>query len=322
MISSPPFSSQITSSLLMVYPRDFAFNEQTALDNEFQSNPSLSHSQILSQVASEFQQSVDLLRSKGIRVVVIDKNLDENLSKDKTPDAIFPNNWLSTTNDGKLFVFQMYTANRRLETKILPLIEKTLKQEGFQYKEVIEIKSTESEYLEGTGSMVFNKSNHSILAAISHRTHENLLKKYAEITGETIVKFTAKSHQDKPFYHTNIMLCVGEGFAVICLESIKDEEERKKIFENFKGLEIVEISLEQAEKSFCGNMLHVRSYKDPNEKFIVLSERALKGLKEDQKNTLEKYGKFVALPLKLVEDIGGGSARCMLCEIFLKNLSV
>lgn len=314
---------QITSTVLMVYPRDFCFNEQTAADNEFQKNVSLSPKEILVSVTEEFTKSVNLLRSKGVNVIVIDKNADPSLETDKTPDAVFPNNWLSTTNDGKLFVFPMCTPNRRLEKKQLPLIMKTLKNDGFEFSEVVEIKGEEGEFLEGTGSMIFNKANSSVFAAISLRTHEKLLNKYCENTGEKLVKFSAKSSKNLPFYHTNIILCIGEGFAVICLESIQDQNERKSVVENLKekGLEIIEISLEQTEKSFCGNMLHVRSEKNPQERFIVLSERAFNGLTEEQKKMLEKYGEFIPLPLKLIEEIGGGSARCMLCEVFLKKVT-
>lgn len=318
MLPSKP-QNQITSTVLMVYPRDFCFNEQTAADNEFQNNVSLSQKEVLDSVIEEFNNSVTLLKSKGINVIVIDKNADPSLELDKTPDAVFPNNWLSTSSDGKLFVYPMCTPNRRLEKKILPLVLKTLKTEGFEFNDVVEIKGEEGMYLEGTGSMIINKPSNTVFAAISLRTHEDLLEKYSQTTGEKIIKFSAKSSQNLPFYHTNILLCIGEGFAVVCLDSIPDEKEKKEVLNNLKesGLEIVEISLEQTEKSFCGNMLHVRSDKDPNQRFIVLSERALQGLKEDQKKVLEKYGTFLPLPLKFIEEVGGGSARCMLCEIFL-----
>lgn len=312
---------QITNTVLMVHPRDFTFNDQTAQDNEFQTKPSQSNSSILSSVNEEFLNSVSLLKAHNINVLVIDKNDDPSLSNDKTPDSIFPNNWLSTTSEGQLFTYPMCTPNRRLEKKLLPLIERTLKAEGYQYKGVIDIQGEEGQFLEGTGSMIFNrnKQNRSILAATSLRTHESLLKKYGDITKENIIQFNARSSNNMPFYHTNIILCIGEGFAVICSESIPDQSERKLVLDNLKesGLDIVEISYEQTEKYFCGNMLHLRSAKDPNERFIVLSERALKGLTQEQKDVLGKYGKFIALPLKLIEEIGGGSARCMLCEIFL-----
>ena len=244
-ISTP--HPQISNTLLLVVPRDFSFNEETALDNEFQSNPSLEKAKLLEAVLKEFYDSVKILRDAGITVLDIDKNDDISLLVDKTPDSIFPNNWLSTSSDGRIYVYHMFAANRRLETKLLPLVEKTLKNNGFKYNEVIEIKGDSDEFLEGTGSMIFNKVNRSIYAAISLRTNEKILKKYAEITGENIISFHTKSSKNMPFYHTNIMLCIGEGFAKIRSESISDETERKNVLENLKAssLKIIEISLEQ-----------------------------------------------------------------------------
>jgi len=309
---------QITSTVIMIYPRDFSFNEQTAVDNEFQTQPNLSKSEVLSSVLKEFETSVALLRENGIEVIVIDKKEDLNLEKDSTPDSIFPNNWLSTNEKGQVFIYPMCTENRRLETKQYPLIEKKLIENGFEIKEKIEILGKEGQYLEGTGSMIFHRKKNSIFAAISLRTNAELLAKYAQITGESIISFTSLSSNNKPFYHTNIVLCIGEGFATVCLESVKDLDEKARILENLKDLEIVEISLKQAEESLCGNMLHLKS-KDNGKRKIVLSERAFNGLTKEQKEKLEKYGEFVRLPIKLVEDIGGGSARCMLCEVFLNR---
>lgn len=317
MQSLSPSSSQITSTVLMVYPRDFTFNEQTAADNEFQSQSSLSSSAVLSAVIKEFECSVEMLKNNGLEVIVIDKQEDPALAEDKTPDAIFPNNWLSTNEKGQAFIFPMATENRRLETKQYALVERKLRENGFEIKEKIEIEGKNGQFLEGTGSMIFHKKKNAILAAVSLRTAPELLSKFAGINGETVVSFGCLSSNNKPIYHTNIVLCVGDGFATICLESIRNEEERLRVLECLGGLEIVEISLKQAEESLCGNMLHLRN-KDGKGK-IVLSERAYQGLNEEQRGKLGKFGDFVRLPIKLVEEIGGGSARCMLCEIFLQK---
>lgn len=168
----------------------------------------------------------------------------------------------------------------------------------------------------GTGSIIFDRPTRRLFASISQRTHPSLLTSFSRAHSFTPISFPSLSSTGKPFYHTNILLCLGEGFAVVCLEAIPNTDitELKSLLED-GGREVIEISLEQAEKYFCGNMLHVKN--DMGEKFVVMSERAKEGLGEDGRARIQKYGEIVALPLRVIEEVGGGSARCMLCEVFL-----
>jgi len=310
----------------MVRPVDFAFNEQTATDNEFQNVPERRYEDINRAALEEFAKSVALLREEGVNVVVLEKpTQDSSAFGKKVPDAVFPNNWIGTHPDGNLVLFPMATPNRRDETLRNKEVQKLLHKEGFQVKNVIQVgRDQEDEhFLEGTGSMVIDHVNRTVYAARSVRTNDEQLDNYIRTTRyyTNSIVFDTRSSSGMPFYHTNVMMAVGDKFAVICSDCIVDNETctKQQVIESLKrgGRDVIEISLEQAEKSFCGNILQVRSA-TTGQKVIAMSESCLKGFTEEQLNVLRRHGKIVPFPIaNTIEFVGGGSARCMLAEIFL-----
>ena len=302
---------QYTSHLLMVRPACFQFNNETAISNAFQKNSSnLKREQIKEMAVAEFDNYVATLRNHAIDVTVI-----QDSEMPPKPDAIFPNNWISMTKDGTVFLFPMLTPNRRWEVR--PDIIELLK-EKFKVNEIKDFTFyvNENKFLEGTGSMIFDHPNKTAYACLSPRTDKKLFIEHCKRIGYKPLYFTASDQQGHLVYHTNVMLTIGDKFAVICLESIKNNAEQNAIVQQLEkdGHEIITISFEQME-AFAGNMLQVESR--GGKTFLVMSKTAYASLKCMQIEQIEQYTSILSVAIPTIEMIGGGSARCMLAEIYL-----
>lgn len=297
----------------MIRPVAFHMNEQTAVNNYYQKNAEgVTPEDIQKEALQQFDAFVEKLRAEGVNVTVFDDTKDPS-----TPDSIFPNNWISFHQDGVIRLYPMYAENRRLERRN-DIIE-GLKQ-SFKIDEVISFTNWEekSAYLEGTGSLLLDRQNKIAYAAVSERTMPNVLEDFCDEAGFDPVTFHAlQTVEGKrlPIYHTNVMMCLGEAFAVVCLDSIDDLEERENLVETLEETdkEIIEISEEQKEQ-FAGNMLQVLGKDD--QRLVVMSSAAFYSLNDDQKAQLSKHGKLVHSDINTIEKLGGGSARCMMAEIF------
>lgn len=306
---------QTTSNILLVRPANFGFNVQTASSNTFQNELSDSADSLSAIVLNEFDEFIKKLNDYGIKALVVDDTL-----LPQKPDAIFPNNWISMHEDGKIIMYPMCAPNRRLERRqeIVDMI-----RESFVVNEVIDLSVMEKEnrFLEGTGSIIFDHINKKAYACISPRTDKNLFKEVCDRLNYAPVIFHSYDENGVLVYHTNVMMCIGKGFAVICLETINDESERKLVVNSLEmdGHEIIDISISQM-KNFAGNMLALENNKGQN--LLAMSESAFNSLMIHQKQTLEKYAYLLPLPITTIETIGGGSARCMIAEIFLSKKQV
>ncbi|MDX9782220.1 MAG: arginine deiminase-related protein [Bacteroidales bacterium] len=301
---------QTTSKVLMVRPVRFGFNEQTAENNSFQKR---GYEQSAQEMAlEEFDKFVTLLKSNGVEVVVV-----EDTPEPHTPDSIFPNNWFSTHATGELILYPMCAPNRRLERKesVLKVIRE-LGEKG-KMKRVVDLTHFENEnlFLEGTGSLIFDRKNKLAFACRSPRCDIAVLEELCDKIDYEFLDFGAYDRDGKPIYHTNVMMCVGEKFVVACLDSIKDIDERTEFiaFVEDCDKELVEISMDQMEQ-FAGNMLQLKSKE--GEPLLVMSATAKRALTSGQLESLSSYCKIIAPELESIEINGGGSARCMLAEIF------
>lgn len=295
----------------MVRPANFQYNIETAASNDYQKNiTTVTQDEINRLAQQEHDDFVFTLKQYGINVEVVQDTPDPI-----KPDAIFPNNWISMHEDGRIFLYPMKNTNRSFERR-MDIVE--LIQQKYQVKEVIDLSNYESQdiALEGTGSMVFDHNAKVAYACISPRTDRTLFEKYCDMIGYTPVVFYAYDHNQKLIYHTNVVMCVGEGFVVIGMCSVTDEGERKMLLDKFAatGLTVIDLTSDQLNANFAGNMLQLKN-KD-GEKFLVMSERAYKSLTPPQVQTLEQFTKILPVPIYMIEDIGGGSARCMMAEIF------
>ena len=301
-------SSQTTSTVFMVKPVCFGFNEQTAENNAFQKEGFGKGAQ--EKALAEFNEFVNLLKSNGINVVVAEDTLEP-----KTPDSIFPNNWFSTHQDGILVLYPMFAENRRAERKqvFLDSIKK-----NFNYKNIVDLTNWEKEkkFLEGTGSMVLDRVAKIAYACKSPRTNEEVFNDFCKKLGFTPLLFSAVDKNDKMIYHTNVLMNIGINFAVVCTDSIKDKDECNKVKNSLEksGKKIVEISFDQMEH-FAGNMLEVKNKE--GKRFLIMSQTAYDCLTNDQKNYLEKECSILHPKIECIEVNGGGSARCMMAEFFL-----
>ena len=304
---------QSTNSILMIRPNNFGYNEETALDNHYQNQGSLEMNSN-ENAQKEFDNMVFNLRQNGISVYVFQ---DDDINY--TPDSIFPNNWISFHENGDVGLYPMYAENRRLERR--PEVIKFLEDEGFNIDNIVDYSSAESEnkFLEGTGSMILDRENRIAYCSISKRSNEDLFIEFCEDFEFTPVLFNSyQSVGDKrlPIYHTNVMMCVATNYVVICLDSIDDKKQRKNVsnFINESGKKLIEISEKQVE-SFAGNMLELLN--DKGDSILVMSKSAENSLSEIQKNSIKKYSKIISSNINTIEVCGGGSARCMMAEIFL-----
>ena len=303
---------QTTDTVLMIEPIAFGYNAQTAENNYFQVEQQ--DSDIQGKALQEFNQFTEKLRSKGINVITVKDTLEPH-----SPDSIFPNNWVSFHRNGKVVLYPMFAPNRRVERRT-DILE-NLKAKGFEIDEVDDLSAYENEdiFLEGTGSMIFDHDYKIAYGSVSLRLDEELFRKFCKKFGFTPVVFHSFQNvgDDRlPIYHTNVMMCVADKFVVICLDCIDDEMEREKVIETIKnsGKEIIEISEDQMQQ-FAGNMLQVQN--NSGEKFLVMSETAYKSLNKNQIENIEKYCEIIYSDLNTIEVNGGGSARCMLAEVFL-----
>jgi hypothetical protein len=306
---------QTTDTVLMIEPVNFGFNAETAKNNYFQTNTETGNTQEMA--LEEFNIFVEKLRAKKINVITVKDNPDSY-----TPDSIFPNNWVSFDSAGNAFLYPMFAENRRLERRneVLEAVE----NKGFLLNEIIDLSASENEgkYLEGTGSMIFDHDQKLAYGSVSLRLDEALFRKYCEKIGyEAVVfhSFQTANGERLPIYHTNVMMCVGEKFVVICLDCIDAEIEREKVIEVIKnsGKEIIEIAENQMHQ-FAGNMLQVRN--SDGENFLIMSQTAFKSLIPKQIEAVEKYCEIIYADLETIETNGGGSARCMLAEVFLPRI--
>ena len=305
---------QITNNIMMIKPVSFRYNEQTAVNNYYQKVlDNLTSNQIQEKALAEFNEFVTKLKNAGVNVFVI-----EDTKESETPDSIFPNNWMSFHSDGTVGLFPMCAKNRRDERRE-DIFDILVDDYGFEIKEIKDFTEFEEhdKYLEGTGSMVLDRENKICYAAISIRTDEIAVMQFCEEYGYRPVCFTANQNvngERMAIYHTNVMMCVADKFVVICLDSIDNEIEKEDVIENIveSGKQIIEISEEQKNR-FAGNMLQLIGDKP----YLVMSNSAYSSLTENQIRMIEEYCSIIYSSLDTIEACGGGSARCMMAEIFL-----
>ena len=310
MTSTP--ESQLASTVLMVRPVAFRSNPLAAESNTFMNPQTVSADEEQQRAASEFDGLVAALGDAGARVIVIDDTPEPH-----TPDAIFPNNWMSTHASGQFVIYPMQVPNRRGERR-LDIVDTLASDYGYRISDVIDLSSHEAEeqYLEGTGSLVLDRTNHIAYACLSPRTDLEALGDFAQRLDYEVVAFEAVDQQGEAIYHTNVMMNVGNGFAVICDESIHRADQRSAVLESLQqtGHDIVSINYEQM-TSMAGNMLQIESVDgDP---LIAMSQRAHNALTDEQVQTIEAHARIVSAPIDHIEDSAGGSVRCMLAEIHL-----
>lgn len=299
---------QTTSTVFMVKPVRFGFNPQTAQSNAFQKKEGYGI-QVQEAALREFLAYATLLRANGISIA-----LAEDTQEPRTPDSIFPNNWFSTHEDGTLVLYPMAAPNRREERKghFLEIIKK-----NFKVTRTVDLTHYEEEglFLEGTGSMILDRENKIVYACRSPRTDMKVLDDFCSQLGYTPVTFESVDRNGQQIYHTNVMMCVGTAYAIVCLESIADPQERQNVVTSLEksGKKIIEITFDQVNK-FAGNMLELRN--GEGKKFLVMSATARKSLTSEQNRELSKTYRLLSPQLETIETNGGGSARCMLAEIF------
>jgi hypothetical protein len=307
--------NQTTNTILMIRPINFRMNEQTAVNNYYQQEiDNVLSSTLNSKAQNEFDAFVDKLRSFGIHVIVVSDSDEFD-----TPDSIFPNNWISFHKDGTIGMYPMFAENRRLERRE-DIIEQ-VESEGFFIENVVDYTSAEEDdvFLEGTGSMILDRENNKAYCALSPRADEELFIEFCEDFEYTPIVFTANQtvgEQREAIYHTNVMMCIAETFAIVCLSSIDDKKERKNVLKHLKedGKKVIDISEEQV-SNFAGNMLQVHGKDD--ERFLIMSQSAFDSLTNSQKAQINNHCKIISSSLATIEACGGGSARCMMAEVFL-----
>lgn len=301
----------------MVRPANFGFNEETAISNFYQQQDQRTSKEIRELARSEFDGFVSLLRDQGVNVEVI-----EDSEEPVKTDAVFPNNWFSTHSDGRFILYPMFSPNRRLERR-KDIIE-LLMAKGYQINEIIDLSFFENDeqYLEGTGSMVFDHDSKTIFACYSERTHSFPLKYVGQLLGYEIVGFNSVQEiygKVSAIYHTNVMMHIGRDLAVVCLDSIPKASEKQRVQKTLTkaGKKVIPITPKQ-KFSFAGNMLEVGN--EGGEKFTVMSQTALDSLNIGQIQLIEKYTTIISPSIPTIEKLGGGSARCMMAEIFLPKV--
>ena len=309
---------QSTNTILMVKPSGFRFNEETALNNHFQlADESQTVIQIQHKAVNEFDSMVSLLQINGVEVIVIDHDNGAEI-----PDAVFPNNWFSTHQNGDVYLYPMNAINRRLERR-LEIFDTIKEKYNLRVSNIIDFTHGEKKnlFLEGTGSMILDRVNCIIYASLSKRTSQKLLSEYAKKMNYDVISFKSyhsSSNQSPLIYHTNVMMCLASSFTVICLESILDQNERQRVIDKLKETEkkIIEITFDQM-NNFAGNMLEVQN--SNGDQFLVMSSKAYHSLNKNQINQIQQYVQILHSPIDTIEILGGGSARCMMAEIFLPN---
>ena len=305
---------QTTNTILMIRPVSFRMNEETAVNNYFQEDLDLKNTEINAKAQAEFDAFVEKLRAVGVNVIV--ENDDKLMD---TPDSIFPNNWVSFHENGDIALYPMFAENRRRERREEVFMR--LEKEGFLIENIVDYTSAEDDgiFLEGTGSLLLDRKNGKAYCALSPRADEELFIEFCEDFDYCPVVFTANQTVDGKrlaIYHTNVMMCLAENFAVICADSIDDKKERKNVLQHLKddGKEIITITEAQMHQ-FAGNMLQVRGNDD--KRYLVMSKAAHDSLTKTQIAQIEKHCEILSSSLETIETCGGGSARCMMAEVFL-----
>lgn len=306
---------QTTNTILMIRPVAFRMNEQTAVNNYYQKVlDNLLPATVNAKAQEEFDTFVEKLKGVGVNVVVVDDTVNPD-----TPDSIFPNNWISFHESGDVTLYPMFAENRRLERRedILDILE----EKGFAIETIVDYTSAEEDnvFLEGTGSLLLDRENGKAYCALSPRADEELMIEFCEDFEMNPVIFEAfqtVNGERKHIYHTNVMMCLAETFAVICADCIDDSKERKMVLDCLKadGKEIILITEDQV-NNFAGNMLQVRGAND--KRYLVMSASAHQSLTKDQIAKIEKHCEILSSSLDTIEACGGGSARCMMAEVFL-----
>ncbi len=304
----------LTHSVIMVRPIDFAFNEQTGLDNEFQHRPTASEQGSINQkVMFEFESSVQVLQNLGIEVLTLEKHHTDK----QLPDAVFPNNWFSTRSNGQIVIYPMKTENRQNEVQI-PQLKSLVASAGYEISEVVDLRTQfpTNTALEGTGSLIFHHPSNRLLAAVSERCQRQALTIYAENFGYQLISFNTSSANGEPIYHTNVLMSCGENFAVIT-EPVISGDDKKNVMQNLSDCvdDIIIITEEQMSLNFCGNILQLKN--TTGQPIIALSKSAYQGFLPAQRKILERHGSLAICEIPTLERIGGGSTRCMLAENFL-----
>lgn len=301
---------QLTDTILMIRPAAFRYNPETAANNFFQNPTSLAQHELQETVLREFDAMVDALRGRGIDVIVV-----EDTPEPVKPDAIFPNNWFSTNRRGALNVYPLFAASRREEKRddILQQLYRDYQVTSFYDWSEFE---ADNMFLEGTGSMVIDHPNRVVYACLSPRTNAVLLEKVASVNGYKAMAFSAVDEAGQSIYHTNVIMAIGEGFAVLCTDSIRDEVERIAVVQLLEstGHRVIDITPAQV-AAFAGNVLQVKNKEGA--RFIVMSQTAFEALGGEQKEVLSSYGTLLPVNVSTIEKVEGGSARCMMAEIFL-----
>lgn len=306
--------NQTTNTILMIRPVSFRKNEQTAVNNFFQEDIDLKNAEINKKAQEEFDAYVFKLKSFGIQVIVVSDTTDSD-----TPDSVFPNNWISFHENGTVVLYPMFAENRRLERRedILDILE----ENNFVIEDIVDYTSAEEEniFLEGTGSIILDRVNRKAYCALSDRADEELFIEFCEDFEYTPVVFVANqtvNNKRVPIYHTNVMMCIAETFVVICLDAIDDKKERKNVLKHLKedGKKLIEISEAQMHQ-FAGNMLQVKG--SNNELYLIMSKAAHDSLTQSQLTKIGNQCKIISSSLETIETCGGGSARCMMAEVFL-----
>lgn len=306
---------QITDTVLMIRPVRFRTNEETIVNNYFQKGINITQEEINRKAQQEFDMLVQKLREVGVHVIQV-----EDIYEQDTPDSIFPNNWISFHNNGDVAIYPMFAENRRRERRedILDIVEEA----GFEIENVFDYTEAENEgiFLEGTGAMVLDRIHRKAYCALSPRASEELFIEFCEDFEYTPVIFRAFQKTDgelKPIYHTNVMMALGRTFAIVCLDTIEDKNERKNVLNHLKEdkKEIITISREQVDY-YAGNMLEV---KGKEHSYLVMSQTAYQSLTPQQIEAIERHTQILYSDLSTIEICGGGSARCMLAEVFLPH---
>ena len=302
-----------TNHVLMVRPASFRANEQTAANNYYQKHTSLSADASLMQAQSEFDSLVSCLRANNINVTIV-----QDTATPDTPDALFPNNWFALLGNGQLVLFPMFAKNRRVERS--DRIFKALSKDGYEINNTVDYSAYEQkhQFLEGTGSMVLDHQNSIAYAALSPRTDAELFHLFCKKFNFTPIAFNAYQtvgEERLPVYHTNVMMVVAPRFALVCLDAVDDPVERALLQDRltFSGKEVVALTEKQISQ-FAGNMLALSAA--GGKMLLVMSTRAYEALTSQQIAQLQQYVKLVHSPIPTIEDLGGGSVRCMLAEVY------
>lgn len=304
---------QTTNNILMIRPSNFNYNVQTAVNNYYQKD-GIEIGLVNENAQKEFDLLVDKLKSNGINVMVFDDDLQHD-----TPDSVFPNNWITFHSNGDVAIYPMFAINRRLERRedILSFVE----DKGFKINNIVDYTSAEDEdlFLEGTGSLVLDRVNKKAYCSISERSSEDLLIEFCEDFQYTPVIFNSFQNYDGKrlsIYHTNVMMCVADTFAIVCLDCIDNKDQRKNLVNHLTDdkKDIIQITEDQVE-NFSGNMLQLKDSK--GNLILVMSDSAYKALSKDQVGKIEKHSKILSSAIPTIESCGGGSVRCMIAEVFI-----